>query len=143
MLENPVVVRMIQSVVFQSLLEKVEEEKDYLNDCSVDEFVKISELIRDDTEYNYKIIKDLIYNIIYRKDLRIVANLLLCNLAYYLDKFDEIDYKHQSYMVEFLTKILISEEEYFNKHLLKYILELIKKNLDKFYPNSKCEILEL
>ena len=141
--ENPLVVKIIQCTVYDNMMKRVNEDKDYLNECSVDEFVKISELIRDDTEYNYKIIKDLIYNIIYRKDLRVVSNMLLCNLSYYLDKFDEVDYKHQEFMIQSLTKSLTSEEAYFNKYLLKYILELIKKNINKFYPNSKCEILDL
>jgi len=119
--ENPLIVRMVQTVVFQTMMDKVNEEKDYLNDCSVDEFVKITEMIRDDTEYNHKIIKDIIYNMIYREDLKPVANLVLCNLAYYLDKFDEIDYKHQEYMIQFLTKDYKLEIGRFDKYLLKYI----------------------
>lgn len=141
--ENPLIVRMVQTVVFQTMMDKVNEEKDYLNDCSVDEFVKITEMIRDDTEYNHKIIKDIIYNMIYREDLKPVANLVLCNLAYYLDKFDEIDYKHQEYMIQFLTKDYKLEIGRFDKYLLKYILILIKKNIEKFYTGSKCEMLDL
>lgn len=141
--ENPLIVRMVQTVVFQTMMDKVNEEKDYLNDCSVDEFVKITEMIRDDTEYNHKIIKDIIYNMIYREDLKPVANLVLCNLAYYLDKFDEIDYKHQEYMIQFLTKDYKLEIGRFDKYLLKYILILIKKNIEKFYTGSKCEMLDI
>jgi len=145
--ENTLVVKMLQCVVYDSMMKKVNEEKDYLNECSVDEFVKISELIRDDTEFNYKIIKDLIYNIIYRDDLKIVSNMLLCNLAYYLEKFDEIDYKHQEYMIQFLGKDYFTEtKEYkghFNKNLLKYIIELIKINTEKFYPKTKCNLFEI
>jgi len=143
MLENPVVVRMIQSVVFQSLLEKVEEEKDYLNNCSIDEFVRISELIRDDEDYSFDILKDIIYNIVEREDLRPVCNLVLANISYYLEKFDECDYKYQEFMLSFLLTQYKKDVCLFNKNLLKYSLELIKNNLQKFKPDCKSEILNM
>lgn len=143
LLENPLIVRMVQSVVYSTMIDKVNEEKDYLNECSIDEFIKISELLRDEDVFNYKIIKDLIYNLIYRDDLKIVANMALCNLAYYLDKFDEVDYKHQEYMIQFLSKDYKLENGRFNKYLLKYVFDLIKKNLEKFYPDSKCDLLDI
>lgn len=143
MLENPVVVRMIQSVVFQSLLEKVEEEKDYLNTCSIDEFVRISELIRDDEDYSFDILKDIIYNIVEREDLRPVCNLVLANISYYLEKFDDYDYKYQEFMLSFLLTQYKKDVCLFNKNLLKYSLELIKNNLQKFKPDCKSEILNM
>lgn len=143
MLENPVVVRMIQSVVFQSMIEKVSEEKDYLNECSIDEFVRISELIRDDDEYSFEILKDIVYNIIEREDLTPVRNLVLCNITYYLEKFDECDYKYQEFMLSFLMTQYKKDVCVFNKNLLKYSLELIKNNLQKFKPECKSEVLTL
>ena len=139
---NPLAVKFIQTALFDWSMQQVNLDVDYLNNCSVDEFVKISEMIRNETEFNSKVIKCIVYNMIYRDELKIVSNLLLCNLAYYLDKFDEVDYKCQEFMIEMLVSDVKKEESKFNKLLLKYILELLKENLRKFKPEVNCNVLD-
>lgn len=143
LLENPIVVKMFQTIAYDTMMTNLYENKDYLNECSINEFVKITELIRDDDEFNLKIIKDLVYNIIYRKDLKPVCNMILCNLIFYLEKFDEIDYKYHEYMIESFSKDLKSDSPYFSKYLLKYLLELLLKNMKKFKPEVKSDVLDL
>jgi len=143
MLENQTVVKMIQSVVCQTIYEKVQKDKEYLNDCPMDEFVKVSEMIKDDDEPNFKIVKAILSNTIYREDLLPVSDLVLCNLAYFFSKFESEDYKYHTFYLDLLIGQFKKEISIFNLFLLKYILELIKKNLIKFHPDAKSEILEL
>jgi hypothetical protein len=141
--ENKIVVNMIQCVVFNTLLEKVKSDKKYLESCSADEFVKISELIRNDEEFEVDVLKEIIYYIIYREDLLQFSDLVLCNIVYYLEKFTETPYKQADYILTLLINQYKKEICIFNKYLIKYVLELIKKNLQKFKPDVKSEILEM
>jgi hypothetical protein len=143
MIENPVVVRMIQAVYYQTLINKVKDDKDYLNECSIDDFIKISELIRDSEEPNFTVIRELVFNVIYREDLLPISDLVLCNIGYYLEKFSEFDYKYQDAIGNFLITQFKKEICIFNVYLLKYVLELIKKNVLKFKPESKSELLDV
>lgn len=141
--ENKVVVNMIQSVVFNGLMEKVKIDKKYLETCSADEFVKISELIRNDEEFEIDILKELVYYVIYREDLLQFTDLILCNIGYYLEKFSETPYIQTEYLVTLFINQFKKEICIFNKFLIKYVLVLIKKNLQKFKPEVKSEVLEL
>lgn len=143
MLENQTVIKMIQSVMSQTIYEKVHKDKDYLNDCTIDEFVQVSAMIKDDDEPNFKLVKVLLCNCIYREDLLPVSDLILCNLAYFFSKFEGLDYKYHTFYLDLLIGQFKKEISIFNLFLLKYILELIKKNLIKFHPDAKSEILDL
>lgn len=140
---NLLAVKLIQTALLDWSLQQANSDDEYLNNCSVDEFVKISEIIRNETEYNLKIIKCIIYNMIYRDDLKLVSNLLLCNLAYYLDKFDQVDYKCQEFMIQTLMSDVKKEEKKFNQILLKYTIELLKENLKKFKPEVNFNVLDI
>ena len=142
-LENPVIVRMIQSTYYQTILNKVNDDKKYLESCSVDEFVKISELIREDDEFKIDILKEIIYYIIYREDLLPYTDLVLCNIGYYFEKFSESPYIQTEYLVTLLINQFKKEICIFNKYLIKYVLGLIRKNLQKFKPEVKSEVLDL
>jgi hypothetical protein len=143
MLGDPTIVRMIQSVYFQTIMNQVKKDKKYLESCSVDEFVKVSELIRNDEDFEIDILKEIIYYLIYREDLLIFSDLILCNIGYYLEKFTETPYKQADFILTLLLNQYKKEICIFNKYLIKYILELIKKNLQKFKPEVKSEVLEM
>lgn len=144
LLENPTIVKMILSVITETLKEKVNEDTTYLNTCSIDEFVRVSEIIKDDESYSFEVLKDILYNLVKREDLQPVFNMVLCNVCYYLDKFDNVDYKYQDIMKDFLLpKLKNKEEKHINKYLLKYFLVLVKKNIIQFQPDSKNELVGL
>ena len=109
----------------------------------MDEFVKISDMIKDDTEPDLKIMKVLLSNIIYREDLLPVSDLVLCNIAYVLSKYEGTDYRYHTFFLDLLIGQFKKEISIFNLFLLKYVLELIKKNLQKFKPDATSEILDL
>jgi len=91
----------------------------------------------------FKLVKVLLCNCIYREDLLTVSDLILCNLAYFFSKFEGLDYKYHTFYLDLLIGQFKKEISIFNLFLLKYILELIKKNLIKFHPDAKSEILDL
>ena len=144
LLENPTIVKMIQAVITESLKEKVQEDTTYINTCSIDEFVTVSEIIKDDSDYSFDVLKDILYNLVEREDLKPVFNMVLCNVCYYLDKFDNVDYKFCDIMSDFLLpKLKSKEDKHINKNLLKYFLELVQKNLKQFNKESKNELVSL
>jgi hypothetical protein len=140
---NPLAVKFMQTALLDWSMQQANLDVDYLNNCSIDEFVNISEMIRNETEFNSKIIKCIVYNMIYRDDLKFVSNLLLCNIAYCLDKFDQEDYKCQEFMIETLVSDVKKEEKKFNQILLKYVIELLKTNLNKYKPDVRYNVLDI
>ncbi len=144
LLENPLVLRMFQSIYTETLKEKVIKDSCFLNICTVDEFVRVSEIIKEDTEYSFDILKDLLSVLLDREDLQPVFNMVLCNVCYYLDKFDNVDYVMSEVMSKLFLPFLKSKEvKYINRNLLKYFLELVQRNLKQFKSDSKNELINL
>lgn len=140
---NPLAVKFMQTALLDWSMQQANLDDEYLNNCSIDEFVKISEMVRNETEFNSKLIKSIVYNMIYRDDLKFVSNLLLCNLAYCFDKYDQVDYKCQEYMIQTLISDIKKEDKKFNQILLKYTIELLKENLKKFKPEVNFNVLDI
>lgn len=125
---NKTVCKIIECVYLQDILDSVIKLEKEVQDLSPEEYLKVSELIRDNlTSYEPQIVLQLVKALKHTKFEEYV-NYVIFNLYYYLYLFRNEDYIVNEDMIEVMKELNSDAVE---QNIKEAFLYLIKSNTDK------------
>jgi hypothetical protein len=133
---NKTVCKIIETVYLQDLLKSIVSLDKLIIELSPEEFLKVSEMIRDDTEKYHPQIVLQIVRCLNETKYEEYINFVCFNLYYYL-----FLYKNQDYMVstELIEELNHLTNPVLNENIKDALYYLIRENIISFTPHSKEE----
>jgi hypothetical protein len=130
---NKTVCKIIETVYLQDLLKSIVSLDKLIIELSPEEFLKVSEMIRDDTEKYHPQIVLQIVRCLNETKYEEYINFVCFNLYYYL-----FLYKNQDYMVsnELIEELNHLTNPVLNENIKDALYYLIRENIKSFTPEK-------
>lgn len=121
MLSNPTIVKIIEIVYMKEVFDKVVENKMLVEECNPEEYLKLSQMLRDDTEnFHSHIVLQFCKTIL---KYQVYTNFVLHNLFYYLYMWRGTSFVCNTEMIDALKNPEIE-----NSVIVEALIQLIEDN---------------